>query len=42
MASLSKKWMNYTEEISNGVIQAIRKKEKELTVGQLEPWEQRP
>lgn len=35
------RWLT-NEEISKGVIEAVKKKEKLLTIGQIEPWERRP
>lgn len=35
------RWLT-NKEISNGVIEAIKGKRQVLTVGQLEPWEDRP
>ncbi|WP_050613509.1 short-chain dehydrogenase [Bacillus testis] len=35
------RWLT-NKEISEGVIEAIRKKKKVLIIGQIEPWENRP
>lgn len=35
------RWLT-SKEISEGVIEAIRKKKKVLIIGQIEPWENRP
>ncbi|MGA5692044.1 short-chain dehydrogenase [Cytobacillus pseudoceanisediminis] len=35
------RWLT-NKEISEGVIEAIKKKKKVLTIGQIEPWENRP
>ncbi|OCA88508.1 hypothetical protein A8F94_24450 [Bacillus sp. FJAT-27225] len=35
------RWLT-NNEISDGVIEAIQKRKKVLTIGQIEPWEKRP
>ncbi|ALC92900.1 hypothetical protein AM500_19020 [Bacillus sp. FJAT-18017] len=35
------RWLT-NKEISDGVIEAIKKRKKVLTIGQIEPWEKRP
>lgn len=39
--STRSRWLT-DKEISEGVIEAIRKKKKVLIIGQIEPWENRP
>ena len=41
MEGAQSRWLT-NEEISDGVIEAIKKKQNVLTIGQIEPWEQRP
>ncbi|WP_160314251.1 hypothetical protein [Bacillus sp. 522_BSPC] len=35
------RWLT-NKEISDGIIEAIKKKKKILTIGQIEPWDKHP